>query len=110
MVQVSGLHKGGDGGATGGIGFHAQGGAEVDFTEAQAGGGEAIEGDGGGFEFHAEMATVVVDADVTEKAVGFDGGVTGAPAVEEGDGLGGGFEITTRLGFEAEVEVATGAD
>ena len=58
-------------------------------------------------KFDGEMAGIVVDAEVfVETRIV---GVFSAESLEETDGFGGGFKPAERLGFEAEMEFASGA-
>jgi len=102
-VEVRRLDKRGERGATGGIGFYTQRGAEVNFTEAQAGGDETIERDGRRFKFHAEVATIVVHADAAEQALGLDGAIARPPGVEKIHGLRRRLERAARFRLKAEV-------
>ncbi len=107
LVEVGGFVELPDGveGAGGG-GIEAEGGGKVNLGNPESGSTEGVEGFPAVVEFDREVAGVIVDTDTTAKEIGIHGLVE--EALEEGQGLGGVFEVAQRFGFQAEVEVAAG--
>ncbi len=106
LMEVDGVGEG----LEGGEGFRgwgeAEGVAEVEFADFDAGGAEAAQGGGGVLELDGEVAAIVIDAQEGIEAV--VAGPVLAQLFEEAEGFLGGFKVAEGLGFEAEVEEATG--
>ena len=107
LVEIHGVHESPEGLARGARGAHGEGVGEMNLADKDAGRAEPVQGPGRGLEFHGEVAAVVVDP--KERVDAGVVGPVGAHAIEEGHGLGGGFEVAAGLGFEAKVQGSAGA-
>jgi hypothetical protein len=106
LMEVDGIDEGLEGESCFGSGVEAEGVGQMDLGDADAGLAKASDGFGGVFVLDGEMTAVVIHAEV-----GIDAEIAGmiiAEAVEETGGFEGGFEVATRFGFEAKMEVMAG--